>query len=215
MAPTHLTAGLTGGPRHVISTVVAAALIAAIAFGGWWAWGRQLPLAQPTGAAPTGEAGRNPSDPLAVAAIGGAEENYARVRSLRGVAVLNMLTRDELAVYQRFGTGRVRLSVRRFDDGKAMVLLAKLPGEAAARKATDALLMLQHQYGFTPSSAAPAGIDAGVLDPRLGVQPGGRAHYVHGDIVVRVEFRGTPAAAAQERFFTVLAAQAEAVSPDG
>lgn len=202
-------------PQHVVTTVVAAVLIAAIGFGGWWAWGRQLPVEQAIGTAPTGEAGRSPADPLAIAELGGAKENFARIRSMRGIAYLDMLTRDELAAFAEYGPGRVRLAVTKFDEGKAMVLLVRMRDETAARYATDRLSALQHGYGFKSVPGAPRGVEAGVVDDGNPAEPGGRAHYRHGDIVVRVELRGPLAEPARAKFFEVLRAQTHAVSPDG
>lgn len=194
--------------------MVAVVTIGTIGLGGWFAWGQDLPLEEAVGAPPYGEAGRSPADPLAIAELGGAKENYARIRSMDGVAALGMLTRDELAAFAEFGASRVRLGISRFDSGKAMVLLVQMPDERSAWRAVDQLSGLQYGYGFWPAGGGPRGVNAGVVDDRNPAQPGGRAHYRHGDIVVRVEFRGPRRGPAESRFFQVLAAQARAVAPD-
>lgn len=199
---------------RVLTTTVAAVAIGAAGVGGWFAFAQDLPLQEAIGAPPYGEAGRSPSDPLAVAELGGAKENYARITSLRGVAALRMLTRDELLALSENGASRLRLGVSRFAAGKALVLVVQLPDEASARLAADRLRELQHGYGFRSVDGAPRGVDAGVVAADVAAEPGGRAHYRRGDIVVRVEFRGPRPQAAEARFFELLAAQTQAVRPD-
>lgn len=194
--------------------MVAVVAIGAIGLGGWFAWGQHLPLEQSVGAPPYGEAGRSPVDPLTIAELGGAKENYALIRSMDGLANLSMLTRDELAAFAEFGASRVRLGISRFDTGKAMVLLVQMPDERSARRAVDRLSALQYSYGFWPAGGGPRGVKAGVVEDRNPAQPGGRAHYQHDNIVVRVEFRGPRRGPAESRFFQVLATQARAVVPD-
>lgn len=208
MAPTKLS------PRHVATAVLAAVVIGVIGVGSWAAWGRHLPVEQAIGEAPVGEAGRSPADPLAIAELAGAKENYARIRSMRGVAYLGMLTRDEVAAFEEYGAGRVRLAVSKFDTGRATVLLVRMPDEIAARYATDRLSALQHGYGFRPIDDAPRGVEAGVVGGDNPAEPGGRAHYRHGDIVVRVEFRGARPGPARAKFLEVMRLQAHVVTPD-
>lgn len=206
MAATELSRRLT--------TVVAAVAVTALGVGGWLAVGQQVPVEDAIGAPPYGEAGRSPEDPLAVADLGGAKENYARITSLAGVQSLRMLTNDELLALAENGATRLRLAVSRFDEGKALVLVFQLPTASTARRATDRLSELQSGYGFGPVADAPPGVAAGTVGADNPAQPGGRAHYRHGNVVVRVEFRGPRPGPAEEKFFEVLSAQTAAVSPD-
>lgn len=202
---------LTAG--HAGTAVLAAVLVAVIGVGSWAAWGHDLPVEYATGKPPIGEAGRLPSDPLTIAELGGAKENFATIRSMRGVMALDMLTHDELAALTEYGAGRARVGVAKFAEGKATVLLVQMPNSTAARYALDKLVALQRGYGFEPDQRAPDGVEAGIVGGTVQATPGGRAHYVHDTILVRVEFRGPEAEPARERFFEVLDAQAAVVSP--
>ncbi|MFC4005143.1 hypothetical protein ACFS2C_26945 [Prauserella oleivorans] len=198
----------------MVRTTVLAVAIAAIGLAGFLAWGRQLPLGNAAGDPPVGERGRHPSDRLAIAELPGATENYSAVDSLAGVAGMNILTGDELATYRQAGAGRVKVAVSNYADGKATVLLVRAASDGAARDAAERLAELQLGYGFRRTEAA-AGVAAATLPPRPDARPGGRAHYVRDDIVVRVEFRGDDAGTAYAEFGTLLAGQLEALPADG
>ncbi|WP_028851635.1 hypothetical protein [Thermocrispum municipale] len=200
---------------RIVTTVVAAIVIVTLGVTGWLAWGQHLPLKHARGAPPIGESGRSPVDPMAVAEIGGAKENYATVDSLAAVAGQRMLTREELLALHENGADRVRLAVSKFDSGRAIVLLVQMPSRHRARLATEELAALQRDYGFERADKpTPPGVHAGVIGMDNPAEPGGRAHYQHGDIVVRVEFRGPRRASAEAKFFQVLTAQIQAVEPD-
>nr|PZN00194.1 MAG: hypothetical protein DIU77_04150 [Thermocrispum agreste] len=200
---------------RIVTTVVAAVAIIALGVCGWIAWGQYVPLKHARGTPPIGESGRSPVDPLAVAEIGGAKENYAQVDSLAAVAGQRMLTRDELLALYTNGGGRVRLAVSRYDVGKAIVLLVQMPSRQDARTALNELAKLQDDYGFERvTRRVPKSVHAGVIGGKNPAEPGGRAHYQHDDILVRVEFRGPRRASAEAKFFQVLEAQVRAVEPD-
>lgn len=195
-----------------IVSVVVAVLIAVIGLGAWWVWGKNLPLTS-AGPSLTGEQGRRPTDPLALADFGGVKQNLERVTTMWGVEGVNTLTDEELAVYDRNRPERVRMGVSTVDGSKATVLLAQTSDPATATSARDDLVELQRLYGFE-DTAAPGGVRAGELDEVADAEPGVRAHYVHGDVVVRVEVRGPDEAAVRQTFTQVVAAQHEAMPAD-
>jgi hypothetical protein len=201
-------------PAEAIRTILTALLIAAIGVGGWWLWGRNLPAQSAWGAPPTGEQARYPTDPMAITELGGVEENYARIDTLPEVRAMQMLTDSEIAVYQEANTGRAKIAVSGYSTGKATVLLMRAADARAAQEAAHQLTQLQLSYGFR-SAPAVQGVSATILDAKPEAQPGGRAHYAHGDVLARVEFRGPDEQQAHARFDALLSDQLDALPADG
>lgn len=206
---------LSAGGRTLLVALLAGAAIVAVGGGAWWAWGRSLPTYPAYGAPPAGEAGRSPADPLTFGRIGGTAEVGEPDLDLAGVRERDFLTPEELAVYRDGEIVRAKARVARFPGGVATVLLARLRSPEQARASVVKLDRLELGYGFTERAPVPAGVRAGLFPGAPGVTPGGRAHYVRGDVLVRVEFRGAERAAAYRGFASVLAAQVRAVTPDG
>ncbi|MBA0127505.1 hypothetical protein H0B56_18325 [Haloechinothrix sp. YIM 98757] len=202
-----------GTMRTVLAYVLVLVAIVVLGLGSWCVSGRHLPLAGSAGTQSSGEAGRYPSDPLAVAEIGGAQENLERVRTVEDLHGVGMLTDEEEREYARAGAERVRLVVANFDQGKATVLLARMPDAARAGAGAHALGELQRGYGFDVPVDAGAEVMAGVLPESAEARPGGRAHYASGNALVRVGFRGDDSAATREKFVEVLTAQMEVLPP--
>lgn len=184
--------------------------VVAIGVSAVWLWGRHLPLGNAAGDPPLGESGRYPADPLALAELPGAPENYTSIDDLDGIAALRVLTDDELATLFRAGPGRAKVAVSNYVGGKATVVLLRVADARAAGTAADRLAALQLGYGFRPIPA-PDAVSAALLDPKPDALPGGRAHYVHGDIVVRVEFRSPDPHSAHREFGRLLRQQLEAL----
>ncbi|SNR68426.1 hypothetical protein SAMN06265360_114120 [Haloechinothrix alba] len=202
-----------GRTRTVLTHVLVLVTIVVFGLGSWWVSGRHLPLAGSVGTQSSGEAGRYPSDPLAVAEIGGAQENLERVRTVEDLHGVGMLTDEEEREYVRASTERVRLLVANFDQGKATILLARTPDAARAGEGAHALAELQRGYGFDVPVDAGAEVTAGVLPESADARPGGRAHYASGNALVRVGFRGDDSEATREKFIEVLTAQMEVLPP--
>lgn len=190
-----------------------AVLLVLTGFGSWWLWGRHLPLTDLPHSRIAGEQGRSPENALAIADLEGAGENYAAIDTLAGLRALNTLTDAELAVYQAAGTSRVRVAVSNYELGKATITLARTRSADKASRAARKLNQLQLGYGFQRAKSDLAG--ASVLPPAEGGQPGGRAHYAHERILVRVAFRGPNASAAYQKFTTLLRRQLEVLPAHG
>jgi hypothetical protein len=176
-------------------------------------WGRQLPLEYATGDPPVGVRGRYPADRLALADVAGARENYSAIDDLAGVAALNILTPGELTALRGAGARRAKVGVWNYQGGKATIVLVAVADAGAARAAAGQLAALQRGYGFR-RIPAPGGVEAGLLGPGSGAVPGGRAHYVHDDIVARVEFRAEDSRVAHQEFGALLERQLEVLAAD-
>jgi hypothetical protein len=200
---------------RTISTAVAAVLIVALGLGGWWFRGRHLPLASAMDVPSSGTADRYPADPLALAELGGAKENNATIDDLADLRALNVLTNSELAVYEQAGTGRAKVGIANYPEGKATVILVRVSSPDAAKLAERQLNELQLSFGLQPNNVPqPAGVDSTKLTAKPDVLPGGRAHYTHGDVLVRVEVRGPDQRSAYGKFEEVLGGQLKALPPD-
>jgi hypothetical protein len=204
-------------PLRVFGAVALVTLLYAASTLAWWLWGRNSATAsdhQP--AYRVGEAGRSPADPLAVGDLGGAKENFERVRSLPALADLNYLTAGELGVYQDGGASAVRIAVSEFTDGKAAVVLVELADQQHAERTEEQLVALQHGYGLTTLPAPRPGVSVlgFVPAPDRDGSPLVRAVYRHGDVVARVEFRGSDPAAVRARLAGVLDAELRALPVD-
>lgn len=203
--------------RRAAGTTVVVVLLVAVAVAAILIRGRHIPLAT-NGDPPIGEAARQPADPLAIADFAGLRQTYKPFDYFPGLAGAGLLTPAEIDAYAAGGPGRTRMAVGDFGTSVATVVVVEMSSPAAARQVEHTLTRLQLGFGFTREPNRPAGVDAtvlGVVPGKPDVLAGGRAHYVHGDLVVRVEFRGPQVAAAQRGFDTLLAEQVKALPADG
>jgi hypothetical protein len=205
------------GPRPVAVVRVAAIVLvlAAIAVAAVWLGGRRQPVGERQ-IPPIGLAGRKPADPLAIADFAGSGQLTAPLDDYAVAGAL--LTPAEIAVFKTSGLKHVAMADGRFAAGNADIVVAQLGSPAQARTAQRALVKLQLGFGFSADPHTPAALGATVLGDlpgRKDVLPGGRAHYTHGDLLIRVEYRGPGAKAAQQAFAQVLAEQLEALPADG
>jgi len=205
------------GTRIAISAL-AAVLVATVAVAALVLRGHSLPISDASGLPGPGEDGRYPADRLTLAELGGAKENHASVDSLAGVRALNVLTDSELAVYAAAGVTRVKVGVSDYGDVKATVILAHLSDRRVAGDSARELAELQLSFGFHAMPGAPSGVAAALLPGSpLATPPvaaGGRAHYVRGDVLARMEVRGPDEGITYARFGTLLGAQLEALPAD-
>jgi hypothetical protein len=168
----------------------------------------------PRRVAPVGLAGRKPADPMAIANFAGAGQQIAPLDDFGPAAAV--LTPEEISVFKGSGLVHVQMDEGHFDDGVADVLVAQLGSPAQARSAQRQLVALQLGFGFSRGPQPGVGSTVlGAVPGKPDILPGGRAHYTHGDLLIRVEFRGPGVAAAQASYARVLALQLEALPADG
>jgi hypothetical protein len=205
----------SGTVGTVVRTVATVLVLVVVAAGAIWLWGRHEAL-PPQGDPPLGQAARKPADPMAIADFAGVRQHELAYDDFTGAATL--LTPGEIKAYLAGGPQSIRMAVGYLSGGTADVVVVRMAGPAQARQAERALTALQLGFGFTAAPHPPAGVSdtvLGAVPDQPTVLPGGRAHYVHGDLLVRVEFRGPGVAAAQREFAGIVAQQLRALPADG
>ncbi|NUT99839.1 MAG: hypothetical protein HOY78_48300 [Saccharothrix sp.] len=203
-----------------LTSLAVVAVFAGTAAGAWALWGPQLPASawnQP----PTGEAGRLAADPmvLALGDFGAGTEHYDHVRSFDDVVDLKFMNPAEIDVYRAEGAGAARITVTsRHPDGRVLVTVIRMADRAAALRTADAVDELQLGFGFVrvPEVGGVTRLLSTVENPQADPppRPTARAHYVHDDMVVRVQLDGV-SFDALTHFEAILSAQLEALSADG
>ncbi|MFC3892748.1 hypothetical protein ACFOWZ_14810 [Lentzea rhizosphaerae] len=211
-------------PARLLSAVAVVVALAGVAFGGWLIWGGQPLPASARNLAPTGEEGRLAADPLAIADFDSGLESYAYIRSWTDVEELQFLSRAEVDTYESgdAGAARVVVSSRR-PEGKLIIAVVQMRDRAAAVEVADELDDLQFEAGFERRDPEPnTSVERQVeVFPLLGKsdsqerKPVARAHYVHGDLVVRMELHAKTAEDVTERFGGLLARQLKVLPADG
>ncbi|GDY31153.1 hypothetical protein [Gandjariella thermophila] len=196
-------------PLRVFGAVALVTLLYAASTLAWWLWGRNSATASDI--QPAYRIGKA-AEPLEIGDIGGAPENVDRVRSLSALADRDDLTSAELGAYQDGEGSDVRIAVSDYPEGKAVVVLVRLADAQHARRTEQELVALQHGYGLTDLSASRPGV--AVLGPGRDGAPLERAVYRHGDVVARIEFRGSDPAAVYTRMAGVLDAELRALPAD-
>lgn len=202
-----------------LSTLAVIGVLAGLAFGAWALWGGQPLPASARNVPPTGEAGRLAADPLALADFDPGTESYDYVRAFPDVLALEFLNDAEATVYQEEGAGAARMTVSsKRPEGRVLVVVVRMADRGAAVRAADRLDELQFGFGFerTPPEDGVARVSRVALVPDLDpdVRPTVRAHYVHQDLVVRVELNAR-SFDLMSRFGPLLAKQLEALPADG
>ncbi|GAB2998743.1 hypothetical protein [Saccharothrix stipae] len=209
----------TPSRTSVPSTLLIIALLAGVSLGGLALFGapplpdnaRNVPL--------VGEEGRRPAPRLALADFDSGTEYYDHVLSFRDVQKLGFLNPSEVEIFTREGAGAARLTVSsKLPEGRLLVAVVRLADRDAALRAADELDELQVSFGLWRTPAEHGVTRLVEFVPEPDDDPDGRstarAHYVHGDLVVRVELNArTPADLAG--FGGLLAKQLGALPADG
>jgi hypothetical protein len=203
----------------VFSTVAVVGVLAAVAFGAWGLWGGQPLPASARNVPPTGEAGRLAADPLALADFDAGTESYDYVRAFKDVLELEFLNAAEVTVYHEEGAGAARMTVSsKRPEGRVLVAVVRMADHDAALRAADQLDELQSGFGLEriPPEHGVERVAQTVVQPDTepARRPTVRAHYVHRDLVVRVELNAKSVELMSE-FGPVLAMQLEALPADG
>ncbi|MFD4672870.1 hypothetical protein ACFWNN_24300 [Lentzea sp. NPDC058450] len=209
-------------PAQLLSVLAVVAVLAGVMVGSWLIWGgRPLP-ASAHNLELTGEEGRLAADPLAVADFDSGLESYASVRSWPQVKNMRFLSETEIDIYQDGGAGAARVAVSsRHPAGKVIVAVVQLRNRQAAIAAANGLDAYQSEAGFrrreTDSSSVVREMEvfpvSGTSDPER--RPVVRAHYVHRDLVVRLELHANTAQDARNEFDALVERQLKVLPADG
>lgn len=208
-------------PAGLLSAVAVVVALAGVMCGGWLIWGGQpLPM-NARNLEPAGEEGRAAADPLAVADFESGLESYAYVRSWPEVKNMQFLGPAEIEAYESGDAGAARVAVAsRRPEGKVIVAVVQLRDRDAALAAADALDAYQFEAGFERRYPEPTSVQRqtevfplqGTQEQRKAVA---RVHYVHRDLVVRLELHANSADDVRQRFTALLARQLKALPADG
>ncbi|WP_326567529.1 hypothetical protein VSH64_37720 [Amycolatopsis rhabdoformis] len=219
--PEFFTEKPKGGNGKKIGAIVGAVVVlAAIAFGAYWLWGRgtstaEQPPAQPTQQAPS--SAPKPPDPMAVADLPGAAEKYDSIKNFTQIPALNYLTSDELSTYEAAQASDVKFVVHDLGGGaRVIVMLTKVSSPSAAQSAASKLLATQIRNDATRVDGAPDGVFVTSVDAKDSTPAQIRGHYVHDNVVVRIEVTAPGSLqTAKTNFDSILAAQLKALPSNG
>lgn len=217
-----------GKGGKIVGIAVAIILLAGLAFGGWWLWGRDSAPAADEPKNPTTNQPSNPASPassvsqppenqsLPIATLEGTPGEEATIKQFSDVASLNYLTPDETSAYQTAGAGEANFeSVWMAGGSKAIILLAKGSGADGALKAAKELREVQIGNGAKKAAQQPAGVFITEYTDKKSGLGQVRAHYASGDVIVRIEVANSRGIdAARTSFKDVLNAQLDLLPAD-
>ncbi|TCO64579.1 hypothetical protein [Actinocrispum wychmicini] len=186
-------------------------IVVVLAATAWLVWGNRFPSASSGDVVPVGETGRRPGSGLAIADLGGVEDDYGFVRDFSDVQKLGFLESDEIAVFRDAQAGPARVSVN--DDipaGRAIVLVTQVKDRGAAKTAAQVLNELQISRGFVPNGPL---VLEWLGDPNS--RPLVRIHYQHNDLLVRMELVGRAGQDVANGFGPLLNRQLEVLPANG
>jgi hypothetical protein len=223
MSPQRDEAWLRQGPEvfgersktgRIIAIVVAVVVLVGVAVGAYLIWGRSNN--SPTGGQTTTQqttppttTTSKPPDPMAIAPIPGNQEPKD-VNKFADVQALNYLTPDEIAAYQAATPTKSAVRITRMDNGTvAVVLVVQAGSPDAAKTAVASLVELQIKNKAGKVTDAPDNVVVTKFEGQL------RAHYTHGNVIVRVEVKNADAATATTDLNSVLDAQLKVSPADG
>lgn len=222
MTPQRDEAWLRQGPEvfgqrskigRIIAIVVAVVVLIGIALGAYLIWGRNsntTPSGQSTSQTPPPVTTTSkPPDPMAIAQLPGNQEPKD-VSKFADVQALNYLTPDEIAAYQAATPTKSAVRITRMDNGTvAVVLVVQAGSPDAAKTAVASLVELQVKNKAVKVTDAPDNVAVTKFEGQL------RAHYVHGNVIVRVEVKNAEAGTAATDLNSVLDAQLKVSAADG
>jgi hypothetical protein len=198
---------------RIIAIVVAVVVLAGVAFGAYWLFGRNAhagPPAPPNQTTSTTHKPPPPPDPLAIGKVPGTSTGKT-VKDFDDVIALNYLNPAEQAAYQAAQPTKAEGTVNATSNPKGDVIVLNVQASSAdlAKTAVTALVAAQVTNHAQPVPGQPAGVQATQLDGTI------RAHYYTAKgVIVRIEVTAPDAATALQEFDTVLAAQLKALPAD-
>ncbi|NIJ14499.1 hypothetical protein FHU38_004900 [Saccharomonospora amisosensis] len=210
-----------GGKGKIFAIVGAVVVLAGIAVGAFLLWGQPdneaAPQEQSTSQQQPTSSQAEP-DPLPVGDVPGKAEDHSDVRDFSDVPDLSYLNSDELEAYERTSPGETRFAVHHLDNGNiALVLLTQVGDTAAAEEEVRSLADIQVDNGAEEvTENVPSGVAVTGYEPNGDGRSQWRAHYLSGDVLVRVEVSSEQGLdSARADFDEVLDAQTRALSADG
>jgi hypothetical protein len=154
-----------------------------------------------------------PPSPVRIGTIPGTDDGK-KISNFSDVPNLDYLNPAELQAYQQAGAGQGNVAVHSLADGdSAVVLVLQADSTAAANTAVNTLTQIQVSNKATQAESPAAGVQVTELTANGTTQI--RAHYVHDDVIVRVDVQGSNPTTALQDFNTVLNAQLAALSANG
>lgn len=219
----------SGAARRIIGAAVAVVVLLGLGAGGYFLWGTGgNSRAERGGAAASGAQTSAPVTPATVAKprsvfpVGDMPVEPAVRKDVTSVAdfpKLNYFTDAEQSAYETSGARKAKVAVLTLPDGNlATLVFAQARDPQAAYAAAQQLNRIQIHNGRTANPDEPAGVRVAQIDAKQvngKPQPAGiRAHYSHGDVVVRVDVKGKSLDSVTRDFNTVLAAELKVLAPD-
>ncbi|WP_253857666.1 hypothetical protein [Prauserella alba] len=193
-----------GKKGKVFAIIAAVVLLAGIATGAFFLFGSGdgEPTAEGGNQGQQGGGGNSssqapePKDDMPLDGQQGEVESSASLKSWDDIANINLLNDDELSAYQGTAPGEAEYAVYRHDGGKVktVVLMVKVADQEAASAAVGELRDIQLKNGQknTSINGVPGSVqvteikqkkDKGKITQNATM----RAHYLAGDVLVRIE----------------------------
>lgn len=213
----------SGKAGRIVAIIASVVVLAGIAFGAFWIWGRGNddnnaggPGTSTTKQTPTTTTSKPPPDPLPTGKFPGKVTENKTVRTFADIPRQSYLTQPELQAYQPDKAGKTKLVLSDVGSGnRLVVMLVMMPDAASAQASVTALNQIQIGNGMVQNAGgAPPKVLLVQREP-AGDQKGRiRAHYVSGNIIVRLDLT-TSAGDTSVSFNDILTSQLEVMPADG
>jgi hypothetical protein len=195
-----------GSARKVAGVSIAVVLLAGIAFGGWWLFGRDSadPVAGGGDSAPTadpnpgasGDDAHTQHETLPIVDLEGRPEGKPAVGSFADVPNHTNLTGDEISEYQRAGADDANFTSEWLPaGGKAIILVTEVTDADAAANASEELGSIQVSNGAERSEEEVDGVHTVVYGGTVEVLAEGAGsddETMPADFQVRIDENGMP-----------------------
>ncbi|WP_028851634.1 hypothetical protein [Thermocrispum municipale] len=217
-----------GRAGKIIGVVLAVLLLAGIGVGAWLLWGQDS--GQPTAgpgdktsqqAPPSGQTSAPPTspseepDPLPLADLPGDAEAHPEVSTFDDMPDKNYFNKKELDAYRKAGAGDTKFHVQHLGEaGNVTIVLAATDSAKTGATAVKQLRKIQIDNNAKPMKGAPDAVEVTEINTDNGSEI--RAHYLSGNVIVRIELRSDKKLdEARSEFENVLNAQLEELPADG
>ncbi|MEU3272096.1 flagellar basal body protein FliL [Saccharomonospora sp. NPDC006951] len=207
------------GKGKIFAIIGAVVVLAGIAVGAYLLWGTGDDNADPPPPGTSQQQNPPPSsepaeDPLPIGEISGQPEEHSEVKTFDDVPGLTYLNDQEVESYERTEPGDTKFTVYRDGQGAtAVILLTKVGDKGAASDEVSSLATIQTDNG---AESVTDGVPDGVLVTAFEDGAQYRAHYLSGDVLVRVEAVSENGLEAARAYFDdALEAQLKVLPVDG